>query len=208
MFALEFDGLEVPQLSQVPQLDHRVLARRRQVVAILRERETRDRARVAREIGQIRLGLEVPDLDGRVGRARAEDETVRMEFGARERHRTAADAGRLVGGRGRCRRHLDEHLARADVREGPVLVERAGEQVVAERVQRDAAHGRLVYLEELNLLSDSHRPDANGRVGAGRYHDVLSNTNKHEEMLDCGIESNRTAALKGDSRHPDGRGPG
>ena len=165
VLGVELDGLEVLELAQVPQLDARVLATRGQVVAVLGEGETRDGGRVARKVGQVALALQVPDLDERVARARAEYETVRVELSARE-----SDGRRGVLAR---RAHLDEHAAGANVREGPVLVRRARQQVVAERMQRYARHARLVHLEHLRLLAARHRPRADGGVRACRYNRVL-----------------------------------
>ncbi len=105
---VHLDGLEVLELAQVPQLDARVLAARGQVVAVLGECHARDGGRVAREVGQIALALQIPDLDDGVVGARAENETVRVELGACERHRRR-------GGVLACRAHFDEHATRANV---------------------------------------------------------------------------------------------
>lgn len=83
------------------------------------------------KISDVPLLLQIPNLNLRIAGAGAENQPVRMEHGRRERH-----VGRVLD--------LGEQAARAYVREGPVLVLRAGEGVVPGGVQRQPRHGPLV----------------------------------------------------------------
>ena len=138
ILVFKLKSLEVFQFTQIPELNNPVLSSGRQIIPIFRERQRRDRPCVARKISQVRLRLQVPNLDDRIGCASAKDQAVRMELGARQSDGTTTHSVTVALGR-RCGRDLDQVLSGPDVGEGPVLVGRAGEQVVAERVERNAS---------------------------------------------------------------------
>lgn len=83
------------------------------------------------EVGNVALLFQVPDLDLGVLGSRAEDEPVGVELCRGERH-----SGEVA--------HFGQQCAGADIREGPVLIGRRGQHVVAGRVQRQSRDRALV----------------------------------------------------------------
>lgn len=81
---VQLDGLEVLQLTQIPQFDTRVLCGSGQVVTVFREGHRSDGASVAREVCHVRLLFDVPDLNLRCGGTGAKNQTIRVELSCRE----------------------------------------------------------------------------------------------------------------------------
>lgn len=131
---IQLNCLKVLQLAQIPQLNARIVGGRRQIVAILRERNRRNRPIVAGKVGHVALLLQVPDLHLRILGAGAENQTVRMEL----RRRQADLIG--VG-------HFAQQATGANVGERPVLVRRRGQHIVAGRMQRQTGDRSTVAVE-------------------------------------------------------------
>ena len=80
MSLIQGDILEVLQLPQIPQLDHRIIGSRSQVVTILGEGEGSDRSGMSREGRHIGALFQIPNFDDAVSGSGSKNETIRVEL--------------------------------------------------------------------------------------------------------------------------------